>query len=294
MTHDHSKADGNIRRVLIALVLTGTFMVIEVIGGILSGSLTLLADAGHMLTDTMALALAAVAFRVSSRPADSKRSYGYQRFQILAAFVNGLSLLIIVGWILIEAVRRLMSPSEVMGPMMLVVATAGLLVNIFAFIVLHGGDKDNLNIRGAALHVAGDLLGSVAAIVAAIVIIYTAWMPIDPILSILVALLILRSAWHLLKRSAHILLEGAPEWLDQDRMQIRLVERVPAVNSIHHVHVWGLTPQHLMLTMHVALKGNPPEPTAVVRRIKGVLRDDFGISHSTIEIETVDCADNQN
>ena len=291
MTHDHSKADGNIRRVMIALVLTGTFMIVEVIGGILSGSLALLADAGHMLTDTMALALAAVAFRVSSRPADSKRSYGYQRFQILAAFVNGLSLLIIVGWILIEAVLRLMSPSEVMGPMMLDVATAGLFVNIFAFIVLHGGDKDNLNIRGAVLHVAGDLLGSVAAIVAAIVIIYTAWMPIDPILSILVALLILRSAWHLVKRSAHILLEGAPEWLDKDRMQERLVERVPAVNSIHHVHVWGLTPQHLMLTMHVALTGNPPEPTAVVRRIKGVLREDFGISHSTIEIETVDCAD---
>ncbi len=291
MTHDHSKADGNIRRVMIALVLTGTFMIVEVIGGILSGSLALLADAGHMLTDTMALALAAVAFRVSSRPADSKRSYGYQRFQILAAFVNGLSLLIIVGWILIEAVRRLMSPSEVMGPMMLAVATAGLFVNIFAFIVLHGGDKDNLNIRGAVLHVAGDLLGSVAAIVAAIVIIYTAWMPIDPILSILVALLILRSAWHLVKRSAHILLEGAPEWLDKDRMQERLVERVPAVNSIHHVHVWGLTPQHLMLTMHVALTGNPPETTTVVRRIKGVLREDFGISHSTIEIETVDCAD---
>ena len=291
MSAEHIHTDGNVKRVQIALVLTGTFMIVEVIGGMLSGSLALLADAGHMLTDTMALALAAVAFRVSSRPADSKRSYGYQRFQILAAFVNGLSLLIIVGWILIEAVRRLMSPSEVMGPMMLAVATAGLLVNIFAFIVLHGGDKDNLNIRGAALHVAGDLLGSVAAIVAAIVIIYTAWMPIDPILSVLVAMLILRSAWHLVKRSAHILLEGAPEWLDQDRMQSRLVERIPAVSSIHHVHVWGLTPQHLMLTMHVALTGNPPDSTAVVRRVKGVLREDFGISHSTIEIETEDCAD---
>jgi len=289
MIHNHT--DRNIRRVQIALVLTGAFMIVEVIGGILSGSLALLADAGHMLTDTMALALAAVAFRVSSRPADSRRSYGYQRFQILAAFVNGLSLLIIVGWILIEAVRRLMSPSEVMGPMMLAVASAGLLVNIFAFIVLHGGDKDNLNIQSAALHVAGDLLGSVAAIVAAIVIIYTAWMPIDPILSVLVALLILRSAWHLVKRSAHILLEGAPEWLNKDNMQERLVERVPAVASIHHVHVWGLTPQHLMLTMHVALTGNPQEPTAVIRNIKGVLREDFGISHSTIEIETVDCAD---
>jgi cobalt-zinc-cadmium efflux system protein len=279
------------KRVQIALLLTGAFMLVEVIGGILSGSLALLADAGHMLTDTMALALATVAFRVSARPADSKRSYGYQRFQILAAFVNGLSLLLIVGWILLEAVRRLMSPSEVMGPMMLAVASAGLLVNIFAFVVLHGGDQENLNIRGAALHVAGDLMGSIAAIVAAIVIIYTAWMPIDPLLSVLVALLILRSAWHLVRRSAHILLEGAPEWLDQDRMQRRLVQRVPAIESIHHVHVWGLTQQHLMLTMHVALSGDPPDPTAVVRRIKGVLREDFGISHSTIEIETDDCAD---
>ncbi len=291
MSADHAHTEGNVKRLQIALLLTGTFMIVEVIGGILSGSLALLADAGHMLTDTMALALAALAFRVSSRPADSKRSYGYQRFQILAAFINGLTLLVVVGWILFEAVRRLMSPPEVMGPMMLAVASAGLLVNIFAFIVLHGGDKENMNIQGAALHVAGDLLGSIAAIVAAIVIIYTAWMPIDPILSILVALLILRSAWHLLKRSAHILLEGAPEWLDQDRMQKRLIERIPAVNSIHHVHVWGLTPQHLMLTMHVALTDNPPEPTAVVRRVKNVLREDFGISHSTIEIETDDCAD---
>lgn len=291
MSADDAHAKDNVKRVQIALLLTGAFMIVEVIGGILSGSLALLADAGHMLTDTMALALAALAFRVSSRPADSKRSYGYQRFQILAAFVNGLTLLVVVGWILIEAVRRIMSPPEVMGPMMLVVASIGLLVNVFAFIVLHGGDKENMNIQGAALHVLGDLLGSIAAIIAAIVIIYTAWMPIDPILSILVALLILRSAWHLLKRSAHILLEGAPEWLDQERMQKRLIERIPAVNSIHHVHVWGLTPQHLMLTMHVALKDNPPEPTAVVRRVKNVLREDFGISHSTIEIETDNCAD---
>ena len=291
MTQEQSKSDSDIKRVQIALVLTAMFMVIEVIGGILSGSLALLADAGHMLTDTMALTLAAVAFGVSARPADSKRSYGYHRFQILAAFVNGLSLLVIVGWILIEAARRLISPPEVMGTMMLIVASAGLLVNIIAFIVLHGGDRENLNIRGAALHVAGDLLGSIAAIVAAIVIIFTGWMPIDPILSVAVALLILRSAWYLVKRSAHILLEGAPEWLDQDSMQNRLVERIPAINSIHHVHVWGLTPQHLMLTMHVALNDTPPDATAVIRRVKGILREDFGIRHSTIEIETDDCAD---
>ncbi|MFQ6006181.1 MAG: cation diffusion facilitator family transporter [Woeseia sp.] len=286
-----AKSDGNIRRVQVALVLTGTFMVVEVIGGMLSGSLALLADAGHMLTDTMALALAAVAFRVSLRPADTKRSYGYHRFQILAAFVNGLSLLVIVGWILIEAVRRMIAPPEVIGTTMLVVATAGLVVNITAFLVLHGGDRDNLNIRGAALHVAGDVLGSLAAIIAAVVIIYTAWMPIDPILSVAVAFLILRSAWHLVKRSAHILLEGTPEWLDQTGMQSRIIDRIPAVTGIHHVHVWGLTPQHLMLTMHVVLGHEPPDSTAIVRRVKGVLREDFGIDHSTIEIETDDCAD---
>jgi len=291
MGYSHSHGSDNVKRVQIALVLTGTFMVVEVIGGIISGSLALLADAGHMLTDTMALALAAFAFRVSSRPADERRSYGYQRVQIIAAFVNGLSLLGIVGWILFEAVMRLIDPPDVIGRTMLIVASAGLLVNIFAFVVLHGGDQDNLNIRGAALHVLGDLLGSVAAIIAALVVIRTGWMPIDPILSVLVAMLILRSAWQLVRRSAHILLEGAPEWLDVDEMQEKIIARVPEVSEIHHVHVWGLTPQHLMLTMHVVLPEKVVEPTPVVRRVKAVLMSDFGIDHSTIEAEYGDCAD---
>jgi cobalt-zinc-cadmium efflux system protein len=276
---------------MVALVLTGLFMIVEVIGGILSGSLALLADAGHMLTDTMALALAAVAFHVSKRPADARLTYGYQRFQILAAFVNGLSLLLIVGWILYEAFNRFMVPEVVLGKTMLLVAAAGLVVNIISFIVLHGGDKDNLNISGAALHVAGDLLGSVAAIVAAVVIIYTGWMAIDPILSIAVALLILKSAWALVKRSAHVLLEGAPDWLDADSMQEEVVARVPEVASIHHVHVWGLTPQDLMLTMHVCVKTEPGNPTDIIRRVKTVLREKYGIGHSTVEVEVDDCAD---
>lgn len=289
MSHSHDSS--NMRRVLIALLLTGTFMVVEVIGGILSGSLALLADAGHMLTDTMALALAAVAFQVSKRPADVKRTYGYQRFQILAAFVNGLTLILIVGWILFEAVQRLRQPAEIMGQTMLLVAGVGLIVNIIAFAVLHGGDRENLNIRGAAMHVVGDILGSVAAIIAACVIIYTGWTPIDPILSVVVALLILRSAWALVRRSAHVLLEGAPDSLDIDSMQAKLIAEVPTVASIHHVHVWGLTPQELMLTMHVRLKTEPGNPTDCIRHIKDVLREQYGIGHSTIEIETEDCAD---
>ncbi len=283
--------DSNMRRVLIALALTGSFMLVEVIGGILAGSLALLADAGHMLTDTMALALAAVAFHVSKRPADARLSFGYQRFQILAAFVNGLSLLVVVGWILFEAVRRFLSPTEVLGETMLVVASAGLVINIIAFVVLHGGDRENLNIRGAAMHVAGDLLGSVAAIVAAIVIIYTGWMTIDPLLSVAVAFLILKSAWMLVKRSAHVLLEGSPEWFDIETMQADLVGRIPEIGSAHHVHVWGLTPQDLMLTMHVKLVVEPQNPTEIVRRVKRFLRENYGIDHSTIEIETDDCSD---
>ena len=301
MGHDHDSDHGhahveaadesNLKRVLIALVLTGVFMFVEIVGGILSGSLALLADAGHMLTDTMALALAAAAFHVSKRPPGGNLTYGYQRFQILAAFVNGLSLLVIVGWILFEAVSRFITPRDVLGETMLVVAVAGLVVNLISFAVLHSGDQENLNIRGAALHVAGDLLGSVAAIVAAIIIIYTGWMPIDPILSVAVAMLILRSAWSLVKRSAHVLLEGAPDWLDVSDMQERIVESVPGVAGIHHVHVWGLTPQRLMLTMHVTLIDNIPSQSGVVRGVKDFVEREYGIWHSTVEVEVDGCAD---
>jgi cobalt-zinc-cadmium efflux system protein len=289
MSNHHHESDR--RRVQIALVLTGLFMLVEVAGGLISGSLALLADAGHMLTDTMALALAAVAFRVSARPADAKRSYGYHRFQILAAFVNGLTLLGIVVWILFEAISRFMAPPAVMGNLMLVVACAGLLVNVAAFLILHGGDQENMNLRGAALHVMGDLFGSIAAIAAAVVIIFTGWMPIDPLLSIVVAALILRSAWDLLKRSAHVLLEGVPDWLDVAQMQERINTAVPSIISIHHVHVWGLTLQRVMLTMHICIAGVGVDQTLVVRQVKRILQDEFGIDHSTIEIEHELCAD---
>jgi len=290
-SHTHSTDKSNLRRVLIALVLTGSFMLVEVVGGVLSGSLALLADAGHMLTDTMALSLAALAFYVSKRPPDGNLTYGYQRFQILAAFVNGLSLLAIVGWIVFEAVRRFINPRDVLGETMLVIAAIGLVINLISFAVLHTGDRQNLNIRGAALHVAGDLLGSIAAIVAAVIIIYTGWTPIDPILSLAVAGLILKSAWALVKRSAHVLLEGAPDWLDVDIMQERIIAEVPDVTGVHHVHVWGLTPQQLMLTMHVSLDQPVSSQSDLVRAVKSVLKKEYGIGHSTIEVEVDGCAD---
>lgn len=293
MMHEHSTNSSNLRRVMIALVLTGTFMLVEIAGGIISGSLALLADAGHMLTDTMALSLAAVAFHVSKRPPDGNLTYGYQRFQILAAFVNGLSLLVIVGWILIEAVRRFVEPRDILGETMLVIAAAGLVINLVSFVVLHTGDKENLNIRGAALHVAGDLLGSVAAIVAAVVIIYTGWTLIDPILSVAVAFLILKSAWTLVKRSGHVLLEGAPDWLDVEAMQERIHAAVPVVSGIHHVHVWGLTPQQLMLTMHVTIDQPVESQSDVIRSVKSFLKTEYGVGHSTIEVEVDGCADHE-
>lgn len=282
--NEHHHGISGSRRILVALVLTTGFMVVEVVGGLLSGSLALLADAGHMLTDSTALALSWLAFRVSTRPADDKRTFGYHRLQILAAFVNGLSLILIVGWILYEAARRLLEPVAILGVPMIAVAATGLAVNVVAFLVLHGDDRQNLNLRGAALHVLGDLLGSVAAIVAAVVILTTGWYPIDPLLSVLVAALIAHSAWDLVKRSANILLEGAPDWLDVDGMKHQIQEEVAEVDDIYHVHVWTLTAERQLLTMHVSLSERTDQ-ARVLAEVKRILEERYGIDHSTIEVD---------
>jgi cobalt-zinc-cadmium efflux system protein len=291
--HDHAHhrtTVDNQRRVFWAMLLTGGFMLAEVTGGIVAGSLALIADAGHMLTDAAALALAWAAFRLGHWPRDARRTYGYHRFQVLAAFVNGLTLIAIVGSIAIEAVRRLFAPIEVLGGLMLVIAGLGLLVNLAAFEILRRGDRENLNVRGAALHVLGDLLGSVAAIVAALVILWTGWTPIDPLLSLLVAGLILRSAWGLLRKSAHILLEGAPDWLDVAELRKAVVTALPAIRDIHHVHVWMLTTERPLITLHAEIAPGADHHQALAA-IRGVLHDRFGIAHATIQIETAGCAD---
>jgi cobalt-zinc-cadmium efflux system protein len=285
----HDSAD-NEKRVFWAMVLTGGFMVVEVAGGIFTGSLALLADSGHMLTDTAALALAWMAFRIGRRSPDSRRSYGYHRFQVLAAFVNGVTLIAIVGWILIEAVRRLVAPIEILGGMMLVVAAIGLVVNVVAFFILHGGARENLNIQGAALHVLGDLLGSVAAIVAAGVILRSGWTPIDPLLSLFVAVLIGRSAWGLVRKSAHILLEGTPDWLDVAALRTELTEAVPDVEDIHHVHAWSLTVERPLVTLHAKVR-NGADYAKTLDAIAGFLDKSYGISHSTIQLEPERCSD---
>ena len=242
--HGHSHAPAvtgdNERKVLLAFGLTLTFMVVEVVGGLLSGSLALLADAGHMLTDAMALALAYAAFRFGRRVADRRRSFGYLRFEVIAGLVNALTLFLIVGWIVFEAWRRFQQPHEVLAGPMLAVAVGGLLVNLGVLWILTRGDTDHVNIRGAALHVLGDLLGSVGAIAAALVIAWTGWTPIDPILSVVVSVLILRSAWRLLGASTHILLEGAPADATPDIVAAHLQASVPDLAAVSHVHVWSI------------------------------------------------------
>lgn len=272
------------------MLLTVGFMVVEVAGGLLSGSLALLADAGHMLTDAAALAFSWLAFRLARRPADARRSYGYHRFQVLAAFVNGVILIAIVVWIVIEALQRLREPVEILGGMMLTVACAGLVVNMIAFAILHGGNRENLNMRGALLHVLGDLLGSLAAIVAATVIIVTGWTPIDPLLSVLVALLIVRSAWMLVRQSTHVLLEGTPAEIDVTRLKAELVDKVPEVDDVHHVHVWTLASGKLVMTLHAHVRDGADGQQAL-RRIVSMCHERFGVTHVTVQIEYGRCAD---
>ncbi len=267
-------------------------MVVEVAGGLLANSLALLADAGHMLTDTAALALALLALRASRRPADSARSYGYHRFQVLSALVNGAALIAIAGWITVEAIGRVMAPEEVLGGLMLAVAGAGLAVNVVAFLLLRGGDRQNLNIRGATLHVLGDLLGSVAAIAAAGVILATGWMPIDPLLSVLVALLILRSAWLLVRQSTHILMEGTPTGLDTEALCAALCAAVPEVQGVHHLHAWSLTPDRPIVTLHAHL-AEGADHDRLLRAVKAVLAERYGIAHATIQLERGACVDEE-
>lgn len=284
--HDHTPTvtSANERKVLLSFFLTFGFMVAEAVGGVLSGSLALLADAGHMLTDAVALALAYAAFRFGRRAADSKRTFGYLRFEVIAGFLNAVTLFAIVVWIGYEAWERLQAPPVILAGPMMIVAVLGLLVNVLVLWIMTRGETDHVNVKGAILHVMGDLLGSVGAIVAAVVIYFTGWTPIDPILSVLVAALILRSAWKLLAKSIHILLEGAPEDASPEKVEQGLMGAVPGLAAVSHVHVWQLTSGRTMATLHVRPDVDE-QARAVVKRVEAVLREQFSIEHATIGID---------
>jgi cobalt-zinc-cadmium efflux system protein len=284
--HAHRHDDrANPRPLAMALGITTLFLIVEVVGGLLTDSLALLADAGHMATDVAALGLSLFAIWLARRPATPARSFGYLRAEILAAFVNAALLIVITIFIFLEAIRRFTRPPEVHSGLMLAVATAGLLANAASAAVLMrgGGHEHNLNTRGAFLHVVGDFLGSVAAIVAALIMLATGWYLADPILSAVIGLLILWSAWRLLRESVLVLLQAAPVEIDVAAVRSALAN-LPGVDDVHDLHIWTVTSGLYALSGHIEVTGDR-EWHDILLDAAHLLRDRFGIAHITLQPE---------
>jgi cobalt-zinc-cadmium efflux system protein len=287
--HSHA-ADLPVRSLRIALGLTAMLLVVEVIGGFLSNSIALLADAGHMLTDVAALSLALFVAWFSKQPETPKKTYGYLRWEILAAFLNGATLLLISAWILWEAVTRLRAPEPIEGGLMLAVATGGLIVNLIAARVLVKSSSHNMNARGAYLHVVGDLLASVGTLVAAVLIRYTGWLMADPIASILTTVLIMSGAWRLVRESVDILLESTPGHIPLPAVRGQL-EAIPGIESVHDLHVWAVTPAIVAMSAHCIVR-EPGQHQHVLEHIHDAMRL-FGIEHVTIQLERDEMLDRE-
>lgn len=288
--HGHSHADhqnASERRLWWALAVLAVFTAFEAVGGLLSHSIALLAEAAHMLADCGSLILAVLAIRVSRRPARPDRTYGHRRYQPLAAYTNGLLLFAITVGVVVEAVKRLMSMPEVDGALMMGVAFAGGVANFVAFLILSGGSS--LNERGARAHVLSDLLGSVAAVIGAGIILYFHWYPADPLLSLAVSVLILRSGWQLTRDSAQVLLEGTPRGFDAAAVE-RELAGLPNVRSVHHIHAWSLTGDTPIVTLHADCDDDA-DRQVVLETVTGTLRRRFGIEHVTVQIEYGECVD---
>ncbi|MET1030915.1 cation diffusion facilitator family transporter [Domibacillus tundrae] len=284
-SHDHHHHGSNNKSALKwAFFLIASFMIVEVIGGILTNSLALMSDAGHMLSDAAALGLSYAAMTLGEKAASSKKTYGYKRFEILAAFINGITLIAISVYIFFEAYQRLMNPPEVVSTGMLVISTLGLVVNIAAAFILMRGDKDeNLNVRSAFLHVLGDLLGSVGAILAALLILFFGWNIADPIASIIVAVLIIISGYRVARDSVHILMEGAPSNIDSDNVKEKLLS-LHEVQSVHDLHIWSITSDFPAISCHLVVKESEDEQM-VLSKAKKMLHDEFELHHVTIQID---------
>lgn len=274
------------RRLAWTLVLAATYMVAEVAGGLWTGSLALLADAGHMLSDVAALALSLVALWLAERPAPVARTFGYRRTEILAALANGTTLVVVAIFILIEAWERSAAPPQVLGLPMLAIATGGLLVNLLGLMLLHGGRDSSLNLRGAWLHLLSDALGSVGAMTAGLCVWLFGWSLADPIASAVIAVLVLASAWTLLRETVDVLLESAPGHLDVDEIS-QVLASAGGVASVHDLHVWTITSGMVSLSCHVACHDDTP-PTELLGELQGLLHDRFDIEHVTLQIEPRD------
>jgi cobalt-zinc-cadmium efflux system protein len=283
--HRHDREAGR-KRLLFVLGITAGFMVIEFVGGVLANSLALMADAGHMLSDVGALGLAVFALSLARRPPTPNKSYGYLRMEILAALANGVTLVVISLLILWQAWERFRDPQPVEGGLMLTVAGAGLAVNIIAAMLLHGASGQSLNVRGAYLHVLGDLLGSVAAIAAAVIILTTGWLAADPLMSCAVAVLILAGSWRLVHESVDILLEGTPRGLDIAGVE-RAIAAVPGVGPVSDLHVWTLTSGVLAMSGHARID-DLRDYNRILTDIHRAMHDEFGISHVTIQLDVLE------
>jgi cobalt-zinc-cadmium efflux system protein len=292
--HDHAHAHGGVtgreKKLIFAFVLTTLMMVVEMVGGVFSGSLALVADGGHMLIDALALLLAIAGAWFARRPADARRTYGYGRLEVLAGFVNALTQFVLVAFIAYEAITRLFEPTHILSGLMLVVALIGLVVNVLVLSTLHGHAHDDVNLAGATLHVIGDLLGSLAAVVAALLVRWLAWNWADPVLSLLVSLLILNSAWRLLRRSSHILLEGVPEGMNTEEVEAALRGADASIRDVHHLHVWQLASGSRMATLHAELHEGTGSAQAILA-INRVLAERFSIQHVTVQVDSGDCPD---
>ena len=284
MAHDHDNARTASRRALaLALVFTASYTVVEVVGGVFAGSLALLADAVHMLSDNVALALALVATWLATRPATPERTYGYKRAEVLAALANGVLLVALAIWIFVEAGMRLRDPGDVLGGWMLAIALLGIVVNVAAGLVLSRARSHSLNVEAAFRHVFADLLGSVGVAVAAVVILATGWVEADPLVSILIGVLVLLSTWSILRDSTGILLESTPRGIDADALGQRLAS-APGVVEVHDLHVWTITSGFPALSAHVLVA--PGEDCHGRRReLERLLRDEFEIEHTTLQVD---------
>lgn len=283
--HSHDYTDVNRRSLVIALTLIGGFMIAEVIGGIMSGSLALLSDAGHMITDAAAIALALIAQRMAQRDASAERTFGYRRAEVLAAMLNALSLWLIAAWVFFEAYHRIRDVPDVEGGLLLVVGVLGLLVNIAAAWVLHRSAEHSMNVEGAFRHVMADLMGSVGVVISGVVIITLGWTIVDPILSILIGILILASSWRLTVKVFHVLMEAVPENIDVYALCHELEEQ-PGVTLVHDVHVWTISSGHESFTAHVLVDPSyAGDMDDLIHQMQAIARHDFGIGHITIQAE---------
>ncbi len=272
---------------MIAALLTAGFMVAEAVGGLLTGSLALIADAGHMLSDSFSLLLALAAVSLAARPATARRTFGFKRAEILAALVNGVLLVVVSVWVIVEAVRRLADPVEILGLGMLLIAIAGLLVNLTAAWVLIGSGGESLNVKAALRHVLGDLAGSIGVIVAAGVILLTGWQPIDAIVSILISVLIAASAWSVLREAVDVLLESAPAGLDTEEIGMAMAGH-RGVDEVHDLHVWQITSGFPTLSAHVLVPAGA-DCHGVRLELEQLLLERFSIQHTTLQVDhTVD------